>query len=69
MPTQVINVKLVKTDSDLLETCGNAVKLSNGEEWFYMPYWFKKVGKEVYAQYNFENLPKELIDQIVKNRL
>lgn len=69
MPTKVINVKLVETDSEFLENCASKVTTSNGDEWFYMPLWFKKIRNNVYTEYNYENLPKELIEQIVKTRM
>lgn len=61
-------IKLVKTDSEFLETASRKVVLTDGRTFFYCPYWFEKVSEDTYQQYSFEQLPIELIDQVLLNR-
>ena len=39
----------------------------NGERWFYMPYWLKKVGEE-YEIVSFEHIPDYVQEAIKKVR-
>lgn len=60
-------LKLLPTDSAFLEKFCNKIESRSGE-WFWMPYWFKKVGEDIYEQYSFDKLPQEIKDEINKIR-
>jgi len=57
-------IKLIETDSLFLEKTANIIN----NEWFYMPYWFKKVGDGLFIQYSFDQLPDELKTILKKER-
>lgn len=61
-------IKLIETDSQFLEMMSNVINNVNGHDWFYMPFWFKKISDGVYEAYFFEDLPKEVIERININR-
>lgn len=46
----------------------NATVVYAGEIYYYMPYWFKDLGNGKFEQIRFENLPKDVIDLINKER-
>jgi hypothetical protein len=61
--------KLIETDSKFLETNANKILVkANGEEWFYMPYWFKKLGYGRFEVFYFDNLPDYVTDIVKKHR-
>lgn len=61
--------KLIETDSKFLEENAHKVFIKiNGEEWFYMPYWFKKVSDGKFEVCSFEHLPKYVKEIIKKSR-
>ncbi len=53
-------LKFTETDSDLIEKVSTCIYDVNGSNWYYMPYWFKKVGDGLYQQFTFDQLPEEL---------
>ena len=57
-----MTVKLLSTDSDFLEN--SAEKISSfGEDWYYLPFWYKKIDSEdgnLYEIYSFDKLPEQL---------
>ncbi len=55
-----IAVKLIETDSKFLENTSHCVYDVNGSNYYYMPFWFKKVSDGVYIEYGFDELPEEL---------
>jgi len=57
-------IKVSKEVSNFIEVISH----KEGDKWFYIPFWFKKIDNDVYEQVSFENLPKELIDTIKRNR-
>lgn len=63
--TQIL--RLIKTDSDFLDKCANKVSI-NGEEWLYMPFWFKKEGDGLFSEYRFEQLPDYMKEGIKNQR-
>ncbi len=65
MSTQVL--KLIETDSEFLEKAANKVTCE-GEEWFYMPFWFKKTGNGLFQEHRFSQLPDYLKRQIRNER-
>lgn len=59
---------LVPQQTDFIEKCGTHVITENGENWFYLPHWYKKEDTNVFTEVNFENLPQYVKDIIIKNR-
>jgi len=59
-----MKVKLPKEAIRFIES--NATKIN--EEWYYMPYWWKRIDGDVFEQVMFENLPNGLKKQIQKMR-
>lgn len=56
-----MTVKYEKDSSDFLEKTATKVVLPSGDEWFYLPHWYKKVGEQTFEIVTFEKLPNELI--------
>jgi len=67
MTTITTNVKLIETDSMFLEKVSSKI-VSNGQNWYYMPFWYKKIAENVYQQVDFKDLPPDIINIIQKNR-
>lgn len=46
----------------LLETLGSRILTIDGEEWFNLPYWYKKLQGEdyVYQEFHPEHLPENI---------
>lgn len=61
------NIKYSETDSKFLEKFANCVSVDN-EQWFYMPFYFKKISDNVYKQVSFERLPENVKEFISKSR-
>lgn len=62
-----MTIKLIETDSEFLEVAGTKFT-DGGREFYYLPYWYEKVGEHLYKQCSFENLPESIIDTILPNR-
>lgn len=65
--TIIKNIKLIESDSKFLEKVSHKIT-SNGEEWFHMPFWYKKISENTYEEVFFENLPTHVTNLIRKNR-
>jgi hypothetical protein len=63
--TTISNVRLIETDSNFLEKVSTAIN-DNGEQWYFMPFWFRKISEGVYEQVPFEKLPNR-ISHAVRN--
>lgn len=61
-------LKLIETDSEFLEKIANKINVL-GDEWFYMPFWFKKTGDNRFVIYTFDKLPDCVKEFIKENRL
>lgn len=67
LKNEVMNIKYPNNDCKFLEQ--NASKMNVGEtEWYYFPYWMKKVSEGVFEAVPFENLPVDLKNEIKRNR-
>jgi len=62
-----MTIKFIKTDSDFIEKISRCEYDVNGSNWYYMPFWFKKVGEDVYEQHSLDDLPNEIKNRITKN--
>jgi len=62
-----MNIQLENAQSEFLENICNKI-YANDEEWYYMPFWFKKVEKNVFEQVSFDYLPKHVKDVIFMQR-
>lgn len=67
--TQKTPINLVESDSEFLEKVAGKVNFENGEEWMYMPFWYRKVGPGLYLEYSFEYLPEGLKEELAKLKL
>jgi hypothetical protein len=56
-------LKLTEGQVSLLRNLASVVA-TNGEEWYYLPFWFKDLGHNVFEIYRFEKLPPHLIEHI-----
>jgi hypothetical protein len=65
--TNITNIKLIESDSDFLEKVANKITVHT-DEWYYMPFWYRKVSKNTYQEVMFENLPQSIIQFIEKQR-
>ena len=62
-----MTIKLIQTDSEFLEM--TATKISTrGEDWYYQPFWYKKVAEGLFEQVNYENLPDHVKQHILYYR-
>jgi hypothetical protein len=57
------NVKLIETDSKFLEKVSAMIDL-DGEIWYHMPFWYRKIAENVYEEVRFTDLPKNLQDRV-----
>lgn len=62
-----VKIKLLETDSKLIEAISTCL-YDEGGNWYYMPFWFRKVAENVYEQYGFDDLPFELRARISSER-
>jgi hypothetical protein len=60
-----MTIRLIKTDSELLETIGHCI----GGEWYHMPFWFRKVGEGLYEEYSFDKLPESFKKTLEQMRM
>lgn len=54
-----MTVKMIKTDSEFLEVVANKITVGE-EEWYFMPFYFKKVGTDLFEQVPFSKLPEHV---------
>ena len=66
---KTIRLKVSKNNSitECLNVIGN--KVDNGDEWYYLPFWFKHIGDGIYELYVFDELPDHLKKTIQENRM
>lgn len=57
-------VKFSKEVSEFIESISTKI----GDEWFYIPMWFKKQGEQVFSLHTFDKLPDELKKEILNHR-
>jgi len=61
-------LKMVVTDSNFLESTANCIYDFQGADWYYQPFWYKKLGDGLFQQFSFEELPTELKNEIKELR-
>lgn len=60
-------IKYPSPDCQFIEA--NAAKVPiNGEEWYYFPFWMKKVGEGLFEPTSWDNLPQYLKEEILQQR-
>lgn len=59
-----MTIRLIKTDSEFIETAGHMIPDVDGGDWYHLPCWYKKVGDGLYEEYSFDKLPNELKERI-----
>lgn len=67
MSTEVKTIRFIESDTEFIEKTGiciNTMEGENIETWLYFPFWLKRVGKNEYVQYSFENLPESVKETI-----
>lgn len=67
MTTITTNVKLIETDSMFLEAVSHKVCVGE-EEFYHMPFWYKKVSEGVYVELSFDKLPQSVKNIMQKER-
>jgi len=63
-----MTIKLIKTDSEFLEVAATKVSRIDGSDWYYLPFWYRKVGEDLYEQVTWDKLPESLKHHIQSNR-
>lgn len=59
-----MKVKLKRDSANFIERTGTSM-VTNGNEYFYIPFWFKKTDVfGMYEEYSLEDMPQELKDAI-----
>ncbi len=61
-------IKYDNADSKFIEKSAHIEVLVNGDEWFYFPYWMKKISNGVFEQVPFDKLPEDLLKQLEERR-
>lgn len=56
-------IKLTKEQLDLFFNYSNIISTSN-EEWFNIPFWFKRIDEDTFELFSRNELPKELLETI-----
>jgi len=58
-----------KQEITFIEKYGNKVVTPTGEEYYYIPYWFKsEKNNGIYKSLSFESLPKDFKEYVKKSR-
>ena len=65
--TKITNIKLIESDSEFLKKVASKITIYT-DEWYYMPFWYRKVSENVYEEVKFENLPESVTEFIKKQR-
>lgn len=60
-------LELVQTDSEFLDKAANKITI-NGEEWYYLPFWFHKVADGKFLKYPFKDIPDHVREFINTER-
>lgn len=63
--TITTNVKLIETDSMFLEEVSHMACVGE-EQFYYMPFWYKKVSEGVYVELTFDKLPPS-VKKVMEN--
>jgi len=58
-----MKVKLTKEAGQFIEA--NSARV---DEWYYLPYYWKRIDDDVFEQVTFENIPKYVKDILKENR-
>ena len=56
---------------NVLQECGTLIESSGGDEYYYLPVWFKLINDGKYSNLevlHFEHLPKELSAHLLSER-
>ena len=64
-------VRLPKEQSNFIESTFNKIEIEEeptNEEWFYNPFYFKKVAENEFEVVSYKNLPKDVINAIKSMR-
>ena len=65
----VAKVTLSESTISLLKLTASIVKDEDGSEYYFLPFWFKKIGDtNEYEMNSLEKLPKKLQDLIISKR-
>lgn len=65
MHYQILN----ETDSKFLEENANKITVkATGEDYYFMPYWFKKLEDGRWGVFYFDNLPEDVKETLKKAR-
>lgn len=52
---------IIKYSQEVSDFINDHTKMEiNGNDWCYIPTWFKKVGENMFEVYSFEKLPQEV---------
>jgi hypothetical protein len=60
--------KLDDKVSDFIKNMGARVTLADGREFYYVPYWFSPSRDNLYRMYSFDELPREVKNEIISSR-
>jgi len=60
-------LKLCQTDSKFLEMAAHKIVV-NGEEWFFMPWYFHKAADGIFVEYPLGELPNHVREYINTER-
>lgn len=61
--TKITNIKLIESDSEFLEKVANKITV-HSEDWYYMPFWYRKISENTYKEVRFEDLPESVMEFI-----
>jgi len=53
--------------AEFLKNFSNTIE-AGGKTYFYLPYWYKIVDGNVFDEISFEDLPKEVVEHIQRER-
>lgn len=59
-----MTIKVSPENEKFITANGNKI----GENWYYFPFWWKRLGDGIFEQVPFEKLPKEVKDLIQERR-
>lgn len=66
--TEQLPIKFTKEQSDFIQSISKCIYDVNGNDFYFMPCWFEKVGEDIFIQHPLGKLPEALIQRIKNDR-
>jgi|GEM_PF-5763974 len=61
-------IKFSPEKSQFIQSISNCLYDVNGNDFYFIPFWFEKVGEDTFIQHPLGGLPEQLIQRINRDR-